>query len=139
MERTLSLIKPDGVEKGLTGEIIKRFEIAGIRIAALKLMRLTKERAQSFYAEHKAKPFYDELTDFMSSGPIVAMMLEGENVILKNRDIMGATDYRKASPGTIRHDFARDLTKNTVHGSDSVESAAREIPFFFSSLEIYTD
>jgi nucleoside-diphosphate kinase len=139
MERTLSLIKPDGVEKGLTGEIIKRFEIAGIRIAALKLMRLTKERAQSFYAEHKAKPFYDELTDFMSSGPIVAMVLEGENVILKNRDIMGATDYRKASPGTIRHDFARDLTKNTVHGSDSAESAAREIPFFFSSLEIYTD
>ena len=139
MERTLSLIKPDGVEKGLTGEIIKRFEMAGIRIAALKLVRLTKERAQSFYAEHKAKPFYDELTEFMSSGPIVAMVLEGENVILKNRDIMGATDYRKASPGTIRHDFARDLTKNTVHGSDSVESAAREIPFFFSSLEIYSD
>lgn len=136
MEQTLSLIKPDGIRKGVAGEIIKRFESAGIRIAALKMLRMPKETAEAFYAEHQGKPFFEELTVFMSSGPIVAMVLEGENVIQKNRDIMGATDYRKAAPGTIRHDFSRDLTENTVHGSDSPASAAREIPFFFSSLEI---
>ena len=125
MERTLSLIKPDGVQRGLIGEVVKRFEQAGIRIAAMKMLRLTREQARAFYAVHRERPFYDSLTEFMSSAPIVAMVLEGENVILKNRDIMGATDYRKASPGTIRHDFARDLTKNTVHGSDSAGPAFR--------------
>ena len=136
MEQTLSLIKPDGIRKGVAGEIIRRFESAGIRIAALKMLRMPKETAEAFYAEHQGKPFFEELTVFMSSGPIVAMVLEGENVIQKNRDIMGATDYRKAAAGTIRHDFSHDLTENTVHGSDSPASAAREIPFFFSRLEI---
>jgi nucleoside-diphosphate kinase len=139
MEQTLSLIKPDGVDRGLVGEIIRRFEGNGIRIVAMKLIRLQKECAQSFYAEHRGKPFYDKLTEFMASGPIVAMVLEGENVIQKNRAIMGATDYREAAIGTIRHDFARDGTKNIVHGSDCAASAAREIPFFFSRLEIHRD
>ncbi len=136
MEQTLSLIKPDGIRKGATGEIIRRFENAGIRIAAMKLLRMTKTAAEAFYAEHQGKPFFEELTTFMSSGPIVAMVLEGDDVIQRNRDLMGATDYRKAAPGTIRHDFSQDLTENTVHGSDSVSSAAREIPFFFSRLEL---
>lgn len=136
MEQTLSLIKPDGIRKGVMGEIIRRFEKAGIRIAAMKLLRMPKATAEAFYAEHEGKPFFDELTTFMSSGPIVALVLEGENVIQKNRDLMGATDYRKAAPGTIRADFSQDLTENTVHGSDSAASAAREIPFFFSRLEI---
>ena len=137
MEQTLSLIKPDGVERGLVGEIIRRFEGDGMRLVAMKLLRLTKECAQSFYAEHRGKPFYENLTDFMSSGPIVAMVLEGENAIQKNRALMGATNYREAAPGSIRHDFARDLTKNIVHGSDCAASAAREIAFLFSQLEIY--
>jgi nucleoside-diphosphate kinase len=137
MERTLSLIKPDGVERGLVGEVVRRFETAGIRIVALKMIRLTRELAQSFYADHRGKPFFDGLTEFMASGPIVAMVLEGENVIQKNRAIMGATDYRQAASGSIRHDFARDGTKNIVHGSDCAASAAMEIPFFFSRLEIY--
>jgi nucleoside-diphosphate kinase len=139
MERTLSLIKPDGVQRGLVGEIIRRFEGNGILIVAMKLIRLTKECAQSFYAEHRGKPFYDKLTEFMSSGPIVAMVIEGENAIQRNRTIMGATDYREAASGSIRHDFARDVTKNIVHGSDSVASAEREIAFFFSHLEIHRD
>jgi nucleoside-diphosphate kinase len=137
MEQTLSLIKPDGVERGLVGEVIKRFESAGMRIVALKMTRLSREFAQSFYAEHQGKPFYDRLTEFMYSGPIVAMVIEGENVIQRTRVVMGATDYREAAPGTIRHDLARDVTKNIVHGSDCATSAAREIPFFFSSLEIH--
>jgi nucleoside-diphosphate kinase len=137
VERTLSMIKPDGVERGLAGEIIKRFENAGLRIVAMKMMRMTKEVACSFYAEHQGKPFYEGLTDFMASGPIVAMVLEGENVIQRNRALMGATDYREAAPGTIRHDFARDVTKNIVHGSDSTASATSEIAFLFSHLEIY--
>lgn len=139
MERTLSMIKPDGVERGLAGEIIRRFESAGLRIVAMKMMRMTKEIACSFYTEHQGKPFYENLTDFMSSGPIVAMVLQGENAVLRNRALMGATDFREAAPGTIRHDFARDVTKNIVHGSDSTESAAREISFLFSELEIHCD
>ena len=136
MERTLSLIKPDGVQRGLIGEVIKRFEQAGIRIAAMKMLRLTREQARAFYAVHRERPFYDSLTQFMSSGPIVAMVLEGDDAIQKNRDIMGATNYRDAAPGTIRHDFARDIEKNIVHGSDSPQSAVSEMGFFFSQLEI---
>jgi nucleoside-diphosphate kinase len=136
MERTLSLIKPDGVQRGLIGEVVKRFEQAGIRIAAMKMLRLTREQARAFYAVHRERPFYDSLTRFMSSGPIVAMVLEGDDAIQKNRDIMGATNYRDAAPGTIRHDFARDIEKNIVHGSDSPQSAVSEMGFFFSQLEI---
>jgi nucleoside-diphosphate kinase len=139
MERTLSLIKPDGVQRGLAGEVIKRFESAGLRITALKMTRLTREIAQSFYAEHRRKPFFDKLTEFMASGPIIVMVIEGEDAIQRNRALMGATDYREAAPGSIRHDFARDGTKNIVHGSDSAASAEREIPFFFSYLEIHRD
>ena len=136
MERTLSLIKPDGVQRGLIGEVVKRFEQAGIRIAAMKMLRLSREQARAFYAVHRERPFYDSLTRFMSSGPIVAMVLEGDDAIQKNRDIMGATNYRDAAPGTIRHDFARDIEKNIVHGSDSPQSAVSEMGFFFSQLEI---
>uniref|UniRef100_A0A7C3SJT6 Nucleoside diphosphate kinase n=1 Tax=Desulfobacca acetoxidans TaxID=60893 RepID=A0A7C3SJT6_9BACT len=136
MEQTLSLIKPDGVSRGLIGEVIKRFEAAGLKIRAMKMVRLTKEQAQRFYAVHKERPFYDSLTTFMSSGPIVAMVLAGEGAVELNRRLMGATDYRKADPGTIRADFARDIEANIVHGSDSLEAAAAEIPFFFNALEI---
>ncbi|MEW6388765.1 MAG: nucleoside-diphosphate kinase [Thermodesulfobacteriota bacterium] len=135
-ERTLSLIKPDGVERGLIGEVISRFEKAGLKIRAMKMLRLTLEQARAFYAVHQERHFYDSLTTFMSSGPIVALILEGENAIQLNRDLMGATDYRQAAPGTIRADFARDVEKNVVHGSDSPESAASEIAFFFNDLEI---
>jgi nucleoside-diphosphate kinase len=135
-ERTLSLIKPDGVSRGLIGEVISRFERAGLKIRALKMVHLTREQAQAFYAVHRERPFYDSLTRFMSSGPIVALVLEGENAIQKNRDLMGATDWRQAAPGTIRADFARDIEANIVHGSDSPETAASEIPFFFNALEL---
>jgi nucleoside-diphosphate kinase len=135
-ERTLSLIKPDGVSRGLIGEVISRFERAGLKIRALKMVHLTREQAQAFYAVHRERPFYDSLTRFMSSGPIVALVLEGENAIQKNRDLMGATDWRQAAPGTIRADFARDIEANIVHGSDSLETAASEIPFFFNALEL---
>jgi nucleoside-diphosphate kinase len=136
MERTLSIVKPDGVERGLVGEVIKRFESAGIRIAAMKMIRLTSDQAKSFYAVHSERPFFDSLTQFMSSGPIVVMVLEGESVIAKNRELMGATDYRKADPGTIRNDFARDIEKNIVHGSDAVDTARSEIAFFFGEMDI---
>lgn len=136
MERTLSIIKPDGVKKNLIGEVIKRFEEGGIRIAAMKMLQLTKDQAMGFYKVHSERPFYHSLTDFMSSGPVVAMVLEGENVIQKNRDLMGATNYKEAKPGTIRHDFATDIEKNVVHGSDGPETAATEIAFFFNELEI---
>lgn len=137
MERTLSIIKPDGVSRGLIGEVIRRFEKAGIRIAAMKMIHMTKKEAEGFYAVHKEKPFFDSLTDFMSSGPIVVMVLEGENVIQRNRDLMGATNYKEAKPGTIRADFATDIEKNVVHGSDSPENAKIEIAYFFSELEIH--
>ena len=136
MERTLSIIKPDGVGKGLTGEVVKRLEQAGIRICAMKMVRLTLEQARMFYAVHREQPFYSSLTEFMTSGPIVAMVLEGENVIRRNRDLMGATNPKEASPGTIRRDFASDVEKNIVHGSDAPETAAQEIKFFFNDLEI---
>jgi nucleoside-diphosphate kinase len=136
LERTLSIIKPDGVERGLIGEVIGRFEKHGLKIRAMKMLRLNLEQARAFYAVHRERPFYDSLTEFMSSGPILAMVLEGENAIQVNRDLMGATDYRQAAPGTIRADFARDIEKNIVHGSDSPETAREEIAFFFNALEI---
>lgn len=135
-ERTLSLIKPDGVSRGLIGEVIGRFEKAGLKIRAMKMVHLTREQARAFYAVHKDRPFYDSLTGFMSSGPIVAMILEGKDAIQKNRDLMGATDYRQAAPGTIRADFARDIEANIVHGSDGPDTARTEISFFFDALEM---
>ena len=136
MERTLSIIKPDGVKRHLIGEVIKRLEENEIKIAAMKMLRMNKSEAQGFYAVHKGKPFYDSLTDFMSSGPIVVMVLEGENVIERYRKLMGATNYKEAEEGTIRKAFATDIEKNVVHGSDAPETAAFEIGYFFSSFEI---
>jgi nucleoside-diphosphate kinase len=130
------MIKPDGVQRGLIGEVIGRFEKAGLKIRAMKMVHLTLDQARAFYAVHRERPFYASLTQFMSSGPIVAMILEGENAIQVNRDLMGATDYRQAAPGTIRADFARDIEKNLVHGSDAPETARTEIAFFFNGLEI---
>ncbi len=136
MERTLSIIKPDGVGKGLAGEVMRRLEQAGIRICAMKMVRLTLDQARMFYAVHRERPFYSSLTEFMASGPIIAMVLEGENVIQRNRELMGATNPKEALPGTIRRDFASDVEKNIVHGSDGPETAAQEIKFFFNDLEI---
>lgn len=136
MEKTLSIVKPDGVKKNIIGEVISRFERNGLRIAALKRLHLSKEEAQAFYIVHKERPFYNSLTDFMSEGPIVVVVVSGENAIAKVRQIMGATNPKEAAPGTIRADFASDIEHNIVHGSDSPQSAAYEIPFFFSSLEI---
>lgn len=136
MERTLSIIKPDAVKKNVIGEIISRFEKNGLRIAAMKKIQMTKEEAKGFYIVHKDRPFYGSLTDFMSEGPIVVMVLEGQNAIAKNREIMGATNPANAEPGTIRKDFADDIERNAVHGSDAPETAAFEIPYFFSALEI---
>jgi len=135
IEQTLSLIKPDGVQRGLVGEVIGRFEKRGLKIRALKMVRLTLEQARAFYLVHQDRHFYDSLTGFMSSGPIVALLLEGENAVQANRDLMGDTDYRQAAPGTIRADFAREIEANIVHGSDSPENARGEIDFFFNSLE----
>ncbi len=136
MEKTLSIIKPDGVSRGLVGEVVRRFENAGMKIAAMKMIHMTKTQAQGFYAVHRQRPFFDSLTDFMSSGPAVVMVLTGENVIAKNRELMGATNYKEAAEGTIRRDFATDIEKNVVHGSDSPESAIFEISYFFNQLEI---
>ena len=136
MERTLSIVKPDGVARGLIGEVVKRFETAGIKIVAMKMIHMSKRQAQGFYAVHKERPFFNSLTDFMSSGPCVVMVLEGENVIGKNRELMGATNYKDAAEGTIRRDFASDIEKNIVHGSDAPETAAFEIGYFFNDLEI---
>ena len=136
MERTLSLIKPDGVAKNLIGEVIKRFETAGIKIVAMKKMQLTKSQAEGFYAVHKERPFFNSLIEFMTSGPIVAMVLEGEDVIARNRKLMGATNFKEAEEGTIRRDFATDIEKNVVHGSDAPETAAFEINHFFNNMEI---
>jgi nucleoside-diphosphate kinase len=135
IEQTLSMIKPDGVQRGLIGDVIGRFEKNGLKIKAMKMLHLSLDQARAFYAVHKERPFYDSLTKFMSSGPIVAMILEGENAIQINRDLMGATDYRKAAAGTIRADFARDIEANIVHGSDALATAQVEIAFFFNALE----
>jgi len=136
VERTLSIIKPDGVAKNVIGDVIKRFETNGIKIAAMKMIHLTKPQAQGFYAVHKARPFYDSLTDFMTSGPIVVMVLEGDDVIARNRKLMGATNFEEAEEGTIRKDYATNIEKNVVHGSDAPETAAFEIGYFFNALEI---
>ena len=138
MERTLSIIKPDGVQKNIIGEVIKRFETNGIKIAAMKMIHLTKPQAEGFYAVHKERPFFGSLTDFMTSGPIVVMVLEGDGVIAKNRKLMGATNFEEAEEGTIRKEYATDIEKNVVHGSDAPETAAFEIGYFFNDLEIQT-
>ena len=134
MERTLSIIKPDGVGRGLIGDVIRRFEQNDIKIVAM--VHLTQADAEKFYAVHKERPFFGSLTEFMTSGPIVPMILEGENVIEKNRTLMGATNYKEAEEGTIRKDFATDIEKNVVHGSDAPETAAVEIAFFFNQFEM---
>ncbi|MFA9497440.1 MAG: nucleoside-diphosphate kinase [Deltaproteobacteria bacterium] len=136
MERTLSIIKPDGVARGIIGEVIKRLEINHLKIVAMKMMKMDTAQAQGFYSVHKERPFFDSLTHFMTSGPVVVMVLEGENAIAKYRKIMGATDYREAAEGTIRKDFATDIEKNVVHGSDSPETAAFEISYFFNRFEL---
>lgn len=136
MERTLSIIKPDGVQRNLVGNIVGRFESAGLRIVGMKRLSLSKKEAEAFYAVHKERPFFDSLTSYMSSGPVVVMVLEGPNVIQRNREIMGATNPAQAAEGTIRKDYGLDVEKNTVHGSDAPETAAKEIAFFFSELEL---
>ncbi len=136
MERTLSIIKPDGVSRGVIGKVVQRFEENGIKIVAMKMIHMTKAQAEGFYAVHKERPFFGSLTDFMSSGPAVVMVLEGEGVIEKNRTLMGATNYKEAAEGTIRRDFATDIEKNVAHGSDAPETAAFEIGYFFNSFEI---
>ena len=136
LERTLSIVKPDAVERNIVGEVYSRFEKAGLRIVAAKMMRLTPERAAGFYAEHEGKPFYDNLLSYMSSGPVMVQVLEGDDAILVNRRLMGATDPREAAPGTIRADFADSVDANAVHGSDSSASAEREIAYFFCDAEI---
>lgn len=136
IERTLSIIKPDAVAKNVVGQVIARFEKGGLQVVAAKMMHLTKEQAQSFYEVHKERPFYGDLVKFMISGPVLVQVLEGENAITKNRDIMGATDPKKAEPGTIRADFASSIDENAVHGSDAPDTAAREIRFFFKDDEI---
>ena len=135
-ERTLSIIKPDATRRNLTGRINARFEEAGLRIVAQKRMRLSKEQAEAFYAVHRARPFFAGLVTFMTSGPVVVQVLEGGNAVARNREVMGATDPKKASPGTIRAEFAEDIEANSVHGSDSAETAAAEIAFFFADHEI---
>jgi nucleoside-diphosphate kinase len=137
MERTLAIIKPDGVVRGLIGEIIRRLEKEGINILALKMIWMTKEQAKGFYKVHAGKPFYENVTDFMSSGPCVVMVLEGEGVIDGYRKLMGATDYKEAAEGTIRREYATDIEKNVVHGSDSPQSAEFEIAYFFNELETF--
>ncbi len=136
LERTLSIIKPDAVGKNHIGEIIARFEKAGLRVIAVKMKHLKTQDAEGFYAVHKERPFFKDLVSFMTTGPVLIMALEGENAITKNRDIMGATDPKKAAPGTIRADFAKTIDENAVHGSDSLENARIEIAYFFKPEEI---
>ena len=136
IERTLAIIKPDAVGRGLSGDIIKRIEGAGLNIRAMRLMRLTRMQAEAFYEVHQARPFFTSLCEYMSSGPVVVMVLQGDGAIAQWRDLMGATDPAKAAPGTIRKEFGMDVEKNATHGSDAPETAAREVAFFFSSLDI---
>lgn len=136
VERTLSIIKPDAVAKNVIGEIESRFEKAGLRIVAMKMLHLDEEKAGGFYAEHRERPFFKDLVSFMTSGPVVVQVLEGEDAVAKNRDLMGATNPKDAAPGTIRADFAETIDENAVHGSDSPESAEREIAYFFEPGEI---
>ncbi len=136
-ERTLSIIKPDGVEKGIIGKIVARFEEEGLKPVAMRMARLSQAEAEGFYAVHQARPFFRDLVTFMTSGPVVLMVLEGENAVAKNRDVMGATDPKKAAPNTLRKLHATDIEKNTVHGSDSPENAKIEVAYFFPEIELH--
>jgi len=136
IERTFAIVKPNAVQKNVIGEIISRYETRGLRIAAAKFARLSREKAEGFYIEHKDRPFFQSLIHFMTSGPVLLMCLEGENAVLLNREIMGATDPAKAATGTIRKDFADSIEANAVHGSDSVKSADRELAYFFDKTEL---
>jgi nucleoside-diphosphate kinase len=136
LERTLSIVKPDGVSRNLIGNVYQRFEKAGLRVIAARMLQLSPRQAELFYEVHKERPFYKDLVRYMTSGPVIAQVLEGDGAIAKNREIMGATDPKKAAPGTIRADLAQSIEQNVVHGSDAVETASREIAFFFSSMEI---
>jgi len=137
-ERTLSIIKPDAVAKNVVGQILARFEKAGLKIVAARMMQLSQADAEAFYAVHKARPFFGDLVKFMISGPVMVQVLEGEGAILKNRDLMGATDPKKADKGTIRADFADSIDANAVHGSDAPETAANEIAFFFPGMQVHS-
>jgi len=136
IERTLSIIKPDAVAKNVIGEIYARFEKAGLKVIAAKMLHLTRSQAEGFYAVHKERPFFKDLVDFMITGPVMVQVLEGENAVLTHRDVMGATDPKKAAAGTIRADFAQSIDENAVHGSDSLENACIEMAYFFSATEI---
>ena len=138
VERTFSIIKPDAVAKNVIGQIYSRFEGGGLKVIAARMMHLSRAEAEGFYAVHKARPFFNDLVTFMISGPVMAQVLEGEGAILKNRDLMGATDPKKAAPGTIRADFADSIDANAVHGSDAAETAAVEIAYFFPALNVYS-
>ncbi len=138
IERTLSIIKPDAVAKNVIGQIYARFEAAGLKVIAARMTRLSSAEAEAFYAVHKGRPFFNDLVSFMVSGPVMVQALEGENAVLKNRDLMGATDPKKAAAGTIRADFADSIDANSVHGSDAVETAATELAFFFPGINIYS-
>jgi nucleoside-diphosphate kinase len=136
VERTLSIIKPDAVAKNVIGQIYSRFENAGLRVVAARMMHLSQQEAEGFYAEHRERPFFKALVEFMTSGPVIVQVLEGENAVAAHRDLMGATDPKKAAAGTIRADFASSIDENAVHGSDSATSAAREIAYFFSATQV---
>jgi nucleoside-diphosphate kinase len=136
VERTLSIVKPDGVQKNVIGNVYHRFEQSGLRIVAARMLRLTQAQAEAFYGVHRERGFFKDLVAYMVSGPVMVQVLEGEGAVLKHRDVMGATDPKKAAPGTIRADLADSIEQNVVHGSDSLENAAREIAFFFPELEI---
>ncbi len=136
MERTFAIIKPDAVGRGLAGDIIKRIEASGLKIRGMRLMHLARNQAERFYEVHKARPFYNDLCKYMTSGPVVVMVLEGDKAITRWRELMGATDPAKANAGTLRKDFGENIERNAVHGSDAPETAAQEIPFFFSSLDL---
>ena len=138
LERTLSIVKPDGVRGNLIGEIYRRFEQAGLSIIAARMLHLSLREAEGFYAEHRERPFFKDLVRYMSSGPVIVQVLEGENAIARNRDIMGATDPKKAAAGTIRRDLATSIEQNVVHGSDGADAAAREIAYFFSTTELHS-
>jgi nucleoside-diphosphate kinase len=136
IERTLSIIKPDGVGRNLIGEVLRRFEQAGLRVVAARMLQLTQTEAEGFYGVHRERPFFKDLVKFMTSGPVMVQVLEGENAIAKNRDVMGATDPKKAAQGTIRADLASSIDENVVHGSDAADTAAREIAYFFREIEV---
>jgi nucleoside-diphosphate kinase len=136
LERTLSIVKPDGVQKNLIGEVYRRFEQAGLRVIAVRMLQLSQAQAEGFYAVHRERPFFRDLVAYMCSGPVAVQVLEGENAVVRHRELMGATDPKKADPGTIRADFASSIEENVVHGSDSVENAAIEIAFFFAQADL---